>query len=88
MSSDTITNGYIEIVPEPENTEVAICTNTNGMLKNTIGYTECHGSSNSMRRSVNLKTGKFIAPRDGYYFITFSGPLTSYAGTSIQILFS
>ena len=86
MSSDKITNGYIEIVPEPENTEVAICTNTNGILTNTIGYTECHGSSNKMRRSVNLKTGKFIAPRSGYYFITFSGPLSSYAG--IQILFS
>ena len=84
LTSDTITNGNIEIVPEPENTEVVICTNTNGIVKNTIEYTECHGSSNTMRRSVNLKTGRFIAPRDGHYFITFSGPLTSYAGMYVS----
>jgi len=83
--SDAIANAHLEIVKEPSNAEIVICSNNDKEVLNTVSYKECFGSTSAMERSVSQDSGRFTAPKDGYYFITFSGTLDSDQGSRIWI---
>ena len=83
--SNAIANAHLEIVKEPSKSEIVICSNNAEKVLNTVSYKECFGSTSTMERSVKQNLGIFTAPKDGYYFITFSGTLESDQGSRIWI---
>ena len=59
ISQNVLSNGYIQIVREPENRQIVFCKNTKGDVTSTVKYSECYGTTTRMERSVNLNTGIF-----------------------------
>ena len=84
-NENTLTNGLLEIVQEPEDVKAFHCELRGS--KNTTGivpYTSCQ-YSNTEDTLMDQNTGYFTVPEDGYYYMTFSGILRSYEGSRIWI---
>ena len=84
-NENTLTNGVLEIVQEPENVKAFQCELRGS--KNTTGivpYTSCQ-FSNTEDTVMDQNTGYFTVPESGYYYMTFSGILRSYEGSRIWI---
>ena len=81
-----LSNGFFEIVKEPQDAKLISCTNhTPGNLTGNILFNNCFGTNTELQNGMDTNSGRFTIPQDGYYSISFSGSLKSIDGSRIWL---
>jgi hypothetical protein len=62
---------------------VISCTNDGTIDSKVIGFTSCTTSNDES--GVDTKSGHVTIPEDGYYELSFSGALKTFAGKRIWV---
>ena len=81
-----LSNGFFEIVKEPQDAKIISCTNHKpSNLTGNILFNNCFGTNTELQNGMDTNSGRFTIPQDGYYSISFSGSLKSIDGSRIWL---
>ena len=68
-----------------EKSRVLSCTNDGSIESKVITYTSCVASDDVMNLAVDLKSGVVTIPDHGFYEISLTGAMKTFAGKRIWV---